>query len=149
MPSSPLKDSPARVVAAVVEVATAASPSTPTSVALCRKAAARRFGTPASSRRWREAGARWRLRTALPQRVAVGGVLDPDPVGVGPGHLVLAVLRRPRCAAPTIGEQASMRSARPMIAEPLVSFRKGIATFGSSWRSSKFGASKTCRLWLE
>jgi hypothetical protein len=49
----------------------------------------------------------------------------------------------------TIGEQASMRSARPMIAEPLVSFRKGMATFGSSCRSSKFGASKTCRLWLE
>ncbi len=56
------------------------------------------------------------------------------------------------CAAPvwraTIGEQASMRSARPMMAEPLVSFRKGMATFESSWRSSKFGASKTCRLWL-
>jgi hypothetical protein len=61
MPSSPLKDSPVSVVAVVVEVATAATPSTPTSVALCRNAAARRFGTAPSSRRWREAGARWRL----------------------------------------------------------------------------------------
>ncbi len=58
--SSPLKDSAARVVALVVEVATATavSPSTPTSVALRRKAAARGFGAAPSRRRWREAGAR-------------------------------------------------------------------------------------------
>jgi hypothetical protein len=47
-----------------------------------------------------------------------------------------------------IGEQASMRIPRAMMAVPLVSFRKGMATFGSSWRSSKFGPSKMCRLWL-
>ncbi len=41
MSSSPLKDSPARVVAEVVEVATTARPSTPISVALWRKASAR------------------------------------------------------------------------------------------------------------
>ncbi|MBR0671763.1 hypothetical protein [Neoroseomonas soli] len=71
MSSNPLKDSPASVVALVVEVATTASPSTPISVALCRNALARTFGTAPSSRRCREAGARWRLITALPQRVAV------------------------------------------------------------------------------
>jgi hypothetical protein len=57
------------------------------------------------------------------------------------------------CAAPvcraTIGEQASMRSARAMMAEPSVSLRKGTAAFGASWRGSKSGASETRRLWLE
>ena len=37
VPSRPLKDSPASVVAEVVEVATAARLSTPISAALCRK----------------------------------------------------------------------------------------------------------------
>ena len=59
MPSSPLKDSPAKVVA-VVELATAPSLSTPTSVALCRKAAAHRLGTAPSARTSRDIGARWR-----------------------------------------------------------------------------------------
>ena len=77
MPSSPLKASPARVVAAVVEVATAVKTSTPTSVALCRKAAARTLDTPASARTRRDCGARWRLRTALPQRVAVAVYWTP------------------------------------------------------------------------
>jgi hypothetical protein len=72
IPSSPLKASPARVVCAVVEVATAARPSTPTSVALCRKAAARTLGAAASARTSRDCGARSRLRTALPQRVTPG-----------------------------------------------------------------------------
>jgi hypothetical protein len=47
------------------------------------------------------------------------------------------------------GQQASMRMLRAMMAEPFVSFRNGIARFEPAWRSSKFGASKTCRLWLE
>ena len=38
---------------------------------LLRKAAARTLGTMASARVNRDCGARWRLRTALPQRVAV------------------------------------------------------------------------------
>ena len=56
----------------VVEVAIATRPSTPTSVAEWRNAAARRFGTSARKRVKREAGARWRLTTALPQRLALG-----------------------------------------------------------------------------
>ncbi len=58
-------------VAVVVEVAMVISPSTPTSVADCRNAAARVFGTPARKRWNRDAGARCRLITALPQRFAV------------------------------------------------------------------------------
>jgi hypothetical protein len=49
------------VVSVVVEVAMMHAPSTPISVLLCRKAAARRFGMFASSRVSRDAGARWRL----------------------------------------------------------------------------------------
>ena len=59
-------------VAVVVEVAIATSPSTPTSVAEWRNAAARVFGTPVRKRANLDAGARCRLITALPQRVAVG-----------------------------------------------------------------------------
>jgi hypothetical protein len=81
------------VVCVVVDVATAATPLTPTSVALCRKAAVRRFGTAPRTR--------------------------------------------------------TKRSGRAMTAEPLGSLRKGMATLGSSWRGSKFGASKTCRLRFE
>jgi hypothetical protein len=55
----------------VVEVATAVKPSTPSSVALCRKAAARTLDTPASARTRRDCGARRRLGTALLQRAAV------------------------------------------------------------------------------
>ena len=55
----------------------------------------------------------------------------------------------PAVCRATTGEQASVRSARAMIAEPSVSSRNGMATFGSSWHSSMSGASKTCRLWLE
>ena len=51
-------------------------------------------------------------------------------------------------ASAASGEQASMRMLRAMMAVPLVSFKNGMATLGSSWRSSKFGASKTWRLWL-
>jgi hypothetical protein len=46
------------------------------------------------------------------------------------------------------GEQPSIRMLRAMMAVPFVSFKKGMAILGSSWRSSKFGASKTWRLWL-
>ncbi|MGK7871151.1 hypothetical protein [Falsiroseomonas sp. E2-1-a20] len=58
-------------VAVVVEVAMVISPSTPSSVADCRNAAARVFGTPARKRWNRDAGARCRLITALRQRLAV------------------------------------------------------------------------------
>lgn len=60
-PSSPFQDSAAMVVSVVVEVAMMQAPSTPISVLLWRKAAARRFGMFASSRVSRDAGARWRL----------------------------------------------------------------------------------------
>lgn len=56
MPSRPLKASPAKVVRAVVEVATTAKPSMPTSVALCRREAARTLGTAASARTSRDCG---------------------------------------------------------------------------------------------
>ena len=46
------------------------------------------------------------------------------------------------------GEQPSIRILRAIMAVPFVSFKKGMAILGSSWRSSKFGASKTWRLWL-
>ena len=55
-------------VAVVVEVAMVISPSTPTSVAYCRSAAARVSGTPARNRWNRDAGARCRLIKALPAR---------------------------------------------------------------------------------
>jgi hypothetical protein len=45
IPSRPLKHNPASVVAAVVEVASVASFSTQISATLCRKAAARSFGS--------------------------------------------------------------------------------------------------------
>jgi len=70
IPSSPLKHRPASVVAAVVEVASVASFSTPISVALCRKAAARRLGHQSQGRtRGMEPPARRRLsrvKTKMP-----------------------------------------------------------------------------------
>lgn len=92
MSSSPLKDRPAGVVALVVEVTTTARPSTPTSVALTRKALARTFGTEPSSRRCRDNGA-----MAVEHGIAAARgrrVVDFTLVGVGPGDLVLAILRR-------------------------------------------------------
>ena len=86
MPDSPSERNSATAVAVVVEVAMAAGPSTPTSVAEWRKAATRRFGTPERRRVKREAGARRRPTTALPQRVA-GTVLR------------LACFRRPAAKA--------------------------------------------------
>src|SRR3712207_8325724 len=71
------------VVCVVVEVATAARPSTPTSVALCRKAAARTLGTAPRSRTSRDMGTRWRLRTALPQR---GPVQDRKSTRLNSSH---------------------------------------------------------------
>ena len=90
---SPLKQKSAMKVAVVVEVAMVISPSTPTSVADCRNAAARVFGTPAR-KRWKP-----RRRRAVPvdHRIAAAvgrrRVVDADQVGVGPGDVVLAVLR--------------------------------------------------------
>ena len=93
---------------------------------------------------------RGRRAVAIEHGVAAAGgggrVVDADLVGVAQRHLVLSPAPRQMWRA-TIGERASC-SARPMMAEPLVSFRKG-SPLGSIWRSSKFGASKTCRLWLE
>jgi glycosyltransferase involved in cell wall biosynthesis len=63
---------PTHSVSAVVEVAIMQAPSTPISALLCQNAAARIFGICASSRVSRDVGARWRLNTALPARVALG-----------------------------------------------------------------------------